>query len=307
MNVIAIKHQEPSFMNFPTQIGEPSIDKVYTCAKHAFLEMRDKLWNFINPPWQIVRRSIHITAQVVPQFSTKLLRVFAGMGLTMCLNALLTLSKLPDTVKSLLKNLELNDIEGVITSCFSLLMNPLDILDSTMVFTKSLAALGVIPVISIFSMISLPVALVLLGYGTLKGTYDTYRIGMEMTKFPKQITSDSLENLHETLKDRLYGAKSIRHIHKLTRRTDQKVVNLMKDLLETQDVNLANQKLKILHSHLQEKFVIGCISNLATLGLGVTLAATYIFPVSAVTISAAILIKNAVTLGKSTYLELRVN
>lgn len=210
--------------------GTINVGKVHDFALKTFLEFRDNLWNFINPSWQAFRRGIQISAHVVPQMSAKLLRVFAAMGLTASVNALLTLSKFPNTATGLIKNLELKDIEGVVTSCFSLLMTPLDILDSTMTFANSLASLNIIPVISIFSMISLPVALVLLGYGTLKGTYDAFRLEMEISKLPEKVHENSLKEFHQTLGIRLHEERNNRKILKLTRRTDQITVKMMRDL-----------------------------------------------------------------------------
>lgn len=290
------RHQPPESEQLTINLGA---SKVYDFALRTFLGFRDNLWDFINPSWQALRRGIHITAHVVPQMSAKLLRVFAAMGLTASVNALLTLSKFPNIAKSFIKNLELKDIEGVVTNCFSLLMTPLDILDSTMTFANSLASLNIIPVISIFSMISLPVSLVLLGYGTLKGTYDAFRLGMELSRLPEKVHENSLQEFHQSIGIRLKEERNNRKILKLTRRTDQITVKMMRDLQNCSNADSANRKLKNLRNYLFKKLTIGCIGNFSTLGLGTILFATYLFPVSAVALSTSILIKNVLTLGKT--------
>ena len=306
--------------------------KVHSFLIRTISEFRDNLWNLINPPWQIIRRGVHISAKILPHFSPKLLRVFYGMGLTMGLNALLTLSKYPASIKSLIKNLELKDIEGVISASIGLLINPLDALDSTITFANSLAEFGVVPVISIFSMISLPLALVLLGYGTVKGTYDSVRLGMEMGSIPKSVSADDLHSLKIQLESKLQISRNrriaieerykdrpekihknievvkSRHVSKLNRRSDQKTVSLMSEILKTlknnnDSLGLVNDQLNRLHSLMKRKIVVGCIGNIANLCLGTVLAATYISPVSAIFISTVILLKNSITLCKTIYLN----
>src|SRR5690606_18919288 len=160
-------------------------------------------------------------------------------------------SQYPDAVKGLLKNVELRDIEGAILSGFSLVISPLDMLDSTMTFAGSLAGIGAVPVITVFSLISLPVALTLLGYGTFRGIYDSVKLGQNLGRLPSKVSKDALDALRTHLEklltvtaaergkiqarcagnagkaERKIAWLQARKLNRLTRQTDHKVVAKM--------------------------------------------------------------------------------
>ena len=285
----AISQNRP--FHYPSTLLHQSCRQVSVINEQAlrvFMYIRNSLWNLINPAWQMARRGIQITAEVIPRFSPKLLKVFSAMGLSACVSAIFTLSLYPSNVRTLLENVNLQDFEGVVISSLSLITSHLTILDSTISIANALTGLEVFPVISIFSM---------LGYVLVKGIYDSVHLKMMIDKLPCEVNNESIvelrKNLNHWLKtdtthvDALSRAKQI---HKLTRRADKKTVLLMKDLSEklnkgSADINEINQTLSQIHQCLLRKAVVSTINAASSLCLGSLVAATYFLSVPTILIS----------------------
>jgi len=169
-----------------------------------FATFRDVLWNYIKNSYQIARRGMKIVAVKIPRFEPKMLKAIAALGLAHAINTALILSKYPSTVKSFLQNLSIQDIEGVVLSGISLIMNPLDAVDSGITFLTSATTLGLFPVVAVFSIIALPIALALLGYGSLRGVYDLIRLGVHKHQSPKQVkTMEEVQKIKLSLEKKL--------------------------------------------------------------------------------------------------------
>ena len=306
-----------------------SIESIVSKLFHDF---RDNVWGFTNYSVQVVRRSIQISARVIPRFEDKMLRVFSSLGLISGISALLTLSKYPESVNSFSKNLSLQDIEGAVLSGCSLIINPLDMLDSAITFSNSLAAIGVVPVVTVFSTLGLPIALTLLGYATTKGLYDSIQLSCHLNQLPSKASSESIPKLLNILENKLTVTNSERKaiekryvkdperakrrieilqdkkINKLTRQTDQKVVAKMSEMLDEirngpGNLNALNSTLFQTRTLMKRKLVVLCIGNLSSFSLWATLASTYVFQVSAVALPALVLSRNAFLLGKLVYMQ----
>ncbi len=298
-----------------------------------FATFRDVLWSYIKNSYQIARRGMKIVAVKIPRFEPKMLKAIAALGLAHAINTALILSKYPSTVKSFLQNLSIQDIEGVVLSGISLIMNPLDAVDSGITFLTSATTLGLFPVVTVFSIIALPIALALLGYGSLRGVYDLVRLGIHKHQSPKQVkTMEEIQKLKLSLEkklrvtaleqskieskyrgdaekiDRKIEVLKARKINILTRQTDKKVVNVMTNLLsqlENEPDNLTeiNGTLSDLHSLMNRKITVGVIGTCANIAMFTTLAAAAAFPISSLAVPVVALVRHAIVMGKSIYMN----
>ncbi len=305
----------PAFHSF-LKDSRRDLSRIHNHTIQAFQYYRDQIWIYVNPALQITRRGVQITAHYIPKFSPKMLKVFSAMGLSAMVSALFTLSRYPGNVKTLIHHVNLNDLEGIITSCISLIINPLDLMDSIITFSNALAKLGALPVISVFSLISLPVVLVLLGYSSIRGIYDSVQLGMILHQLPDSIDQESLPKLRRQLELLIEGKKGsnptshlsarTRQLNILTRRTDKKIVAQMKKLLcdlqsKKSNTGEINQDLMEIRSLIKRKLTVLTINTLAAICLGSLLSATYLCSIPTVVIASAILTKHALSLCKNIY------
>lgn len=317
-------------------------NEVWNKTNKVFLKFRDELWSYIKNSYQVVRRVCKIVAVKIPRFDPKMLKVISALGLAHAINAILILSKYPSDIMGFLENLTLKDIEGIILSGVSLLINPLDALDSTITFASSAASLSIVPVVSIFSLIALPIAITLVGYGTLKGIYDLIRLGIHKHQLTKKIeinenTEKNIEKLREKLEkqltiteaeetkirakysgddekiDRKIDAIKTRKINTLKRHTDEKIVNLMTNLLNevkkdptkvgVVDKDLVNDMLSDTHTLMNRKIVVGVTGTALNAAMLASLIATAICPISALVIPIVALVRHTVAISKQVYMK----
>lgn len=291
---------------------------------------RDRVWNFIKQPIGMTQKGFKITAIKIPKFDPKILRVITGLGVIAIITALLTASQIPALCKNIAYNIKIGDIEGAIMGGMSLIVAPLDILDSTISFTSALVDLGAISAVSIFAVIALPIGLGLLGFASIKGLYDIVHLTYQMYQTPDQVTDEDVAELLKNLNNKLevtdnerekletkYGSEKLenkvellkaRKLNILTRHTDKKIVQIMKDLqkhlnekAENDYLAKTNKALSDIRSLSRRKIGIELAGTLANIALTVTLACTLVFPVAAISIPIVGLIRHAVKLGTHTY------
>ena len=271
---------------------------------------RGTIWKYIKEPIGITRKSLKIVAIYVPKWYPKIVRAIAGLGTTLVINAILTASKIPDTITGFIKNVNLHDVEGSIFGMISILSTSLDTLSSTINFTSSLVKLGVIPVITMFSIIALPLSICLLSYVSLKGVYDIVRLSMHMANTPGKVNEDQIEKLRNSLNRKLSVTQDNRLQKKknniLKRQTDGKIFKIMSNLLkhlneENVDLETTNNHLSDIRTLMIRKITIYTQGTLTNVALGVTLISTYFFPIHALTLPIVGIIRGSVMLGKHAY------
>ena len=308
---------------------DETLNKVYG----IFQKFRDEIWSYLKNIYQIARRGFKIVAVKIPKFEPKMLKAIAALGLAHAINVALIISKYPSNINDFLSNLTMNDIEGVVLSGISLLMNPLDAIDSAITFATSAATLELIPVITIFSMIALPIAITLLSYGCLKGVYDLVRLGIHKHQTPHQVaTMSEMHKLKAQLEKKIRvtteerseietkyagDSKKINHkievlksrkINILKRHTDQIIVNIMTNLLEHLESNpkalgKTNEALSDIHTLMNRKITTRVVSTVTTMAMLTSIVASVQFPVSALLIPIVALIKHTISIAQSIYIE----
>lgn len=311
-----------------TPILDKSERKTWHKVNHVFETVRDELWSYIKNVYQLFRRGFKIVAVKIPKFEPKMLKAIAALGLLHAINVAFILSKYPANIKDFLSNLSMKDIEGVVLSGISLLMNPLDALDSTITFATSASTLGLMPVIAVFSIIALPIAITLLGYATLKGTYDLIRLGIHKHQLPKEVkTQADLQKLKLQLEkkvsvtaaerekiERKYAGDGKKILHKievlksrkiniLKRQTDAKIVNQMTNLLERikQDptgIGIVNGTLSDTHTLMNRKIVVGVTGTAANIAMLVAVVVSAIFAISPLVIPIVAAVRHAISIAR---------
>jgi hypothetical protein len=309
----------------------PSRKQTTTKVKIFLIAFRDQTWGYVKNTGQIVKGGLTITARVIPKFDPAIAKALSGLGLALSLNALAVISQYPGVIDGFLENLRINDLEGVILSGLSLIVSPFEALDSVMTFTSSLNGFEIIPAITIFSLIALPMAISMLSYAVIRETYGLVRLGIHMAQTPRSITEEQIESLKISLEKKLrvtaeerakiehkyLGNNALiehkiellktRKINILTRHTDQKIVAIMTHLLEhldksTPELLTTNHALSDMHTLMRRKITIGSLNALTNLIFCVSLIAGAVLPISVFIIPSIALARSAFFMGKQAYL-----
>lgn len=324
INTINIDLTNPLVENpsSPLNMGETTIK--------TMKYFRGTLWKYIKEPIGMTRKGLKIVAIYIPKWDPKIIRAIAGLGTILVINAILTASKIPDTCIGFMKNVNLHDVEGSIFGMTSIFITSLDTISSTINFTSSLVKLGVIPVITMFSIIALPLSITLLSYVSLKGIYDIVRLSIHMANTPSKVNEDQIEKLRNSLNKKLTIPQSEiekikikfqhdvskrdkrikrlqdRKINIIKRQTDKRIYKIMSNLLkhlneENADLDTTNNHLSDIRTLMIRKITVDTQGTLTNVALSVTLISTYFFPIHALTIPIVGLIRGGVMLGKHAY------
>lgn len=303
------------------QISDDNLyQKTYKKERLTFEIFRDTIWKKISHRIGITIKC----ANIILEQNLKVLRVIKALGLAVIINAILTLSRLPEQIEEFVKNISLKDIEGIFLKGLDLISNPADALDSITSFVNTLSAIEAIPVIGFFSIIALPLGITLLSYKILKVSYQLVHLGMIKHQTIKKVsTADDIgklkaylekkltvtaaekkeiQNKHgiEDLEKRIELLKS-RKINQLTRRTDKKIVNLMQNLLNhinnnENDLETANHALSDMHTLLNRKITYQGIGLGADLGYLAVSICSIAFPVLVPAVSVVAVARQMISL-----------
>lgn len=319
--------------SFRSENIQKSETKTWHKVNNLFFKFRDELWSFIKNSYQVFRRGFKIIAVKIPRFEPKMLKAIAALGLAHAINAALIISKYPSNVKDFLQNLSMKDIEGVVLSGVSLLMNPLDALDSTITFASSASTLGLVPVVAIFSVIALPIAITLLGYASIRGVYDLIRLGIHKHQLPKEVKTkadilklkiqleeqltvttverEKIERKYVGDADKIQRKIEVlksRKISILKRHTDAKIVNVMTNLLDQiksnpKAIGVVNKTLSDTHTLMNRKIVVGVTGTAANIAMLASIIASVVLPISALVVPIVALVRHSISIAKLIYME----
>ncbi|NGX41833.1 MAG: hypothetical protein K940chlam7_00107 [Chlamydiae bacterium] len=311
-------------------------EKVKKVAQKIFDIMTETVWPYINNVGNIIGKSLKIVVLKCPELERKLGHIIVKIGLLAGVSCLLMVKTVHSNILSLIKNSQIHDTEGIVHNAISLAVNPFETLDALITFTGYLSELNVIPVISFFSLIGLPLAVGINGYMAIKEGYNTVRCGMNLHELPKSVDSKNVEivkgflrkkidvtddekaNIEKVFKDKnptIEGEErqegidrevtllKDRKINILSRHTDKKIVTIMQNLKrhldsETVDFEIANKGLRDMSRLTVRKIVFGSLNSLVNLAFSVALAVSCIFPISAIVIPIVAIVKTLVALAR---------
>ncbi len=309
-----------------------------TAVKIAkFIE--DILWKYIKEAGNIAKRTIKLVVLTVSEISSKIAPVITKIGILSGFSALLALKATYGAGASLAENIRLKDAEGIAWSTLSLIVNPLDALDSIITTMDALAAFGAIPQVAAFSLIALPLAIGLVGFATIKGIYDLIMNAIHFSSFPKALSEENLDSFREYLKSKIgvtaeekealekqlekqKAALSEGEFEKLknkeiaivkdrkkniiSRQADAKVYNIMKNMKKmlkdkSADLTTANLALDDMKTIMARKITWGSFSALTNLAFVTTLACSAVFPISVFALPAVAGARAVFQIGKHHY------
>lgn len=257
----------------PTENAEsPSFASNVTKAYKVFEET---IWEYINQSAKAARFTMKAVVIKVPEYAERLTNIIAKVSLLSGVSVLLALKGLPGQLESWYKNIAMDDPEGAILASFGLLATLGDILDTLGTFVGGLTDLGAIPKIAFFGLIGFPLAIGLLCYALLNKAYQFFHHGRFLSSLPQEITAENMAEFEKFLKSSIDGAQKV---HMLTRYTDSKVCNIMKNLVQhlennPNDVVTANQALQDMQAVMGRKITLGSVASVMNLALLIALVA----------------------------------
>lgn len=309
-------------------ITSQKVDKLFSRVINV-----DFIINVIKKGAQLARRTLKVAVVKISKFQPKMLKAIAYLGLLQLINIAEFLQKYPSNIKNFLKNLSMHDIEGMVFSGLSLIINPLDALDSVITFCESASALTAFPVITAFSVIALPIAITLLGFATVKGIYDLICTGIAKSQLPAEVkTMDDILKLKADLEKKLSITESEKKkieqkyagnlekiakkieilktnkINAVVRHTDQKIMHVMSNLLDqlekdTSNFKKTNEALSDIHTLMTRKITVNTVGTLANAAMLVGVAASTALTLGAFTIPVIALVRTAIHAGKELYMN----
>lgn len=270
------------------------------------------IWEFVQQSAKLMKNTFKAVAQHSPKCAARLATAIKTVGILAGVNILLTLKSLPDVLKNVIKNCELGDLEGALFSTMDLLATLGGMLDDTIAFTETLSYLGLIPAIAFFGTIGLPLAIGLLTYGVVSKTYFLVRQAEFVYHLPSEITAENAEEFKKFLAEKLddpMDRLKARKINVLSRHTDPKVVNIMKNLQthlnEQRDLETANLALKDIKTLMRRKMALGGTSILMNGAMLTSIVAAAIFPPAAVAVPVISATKAVTSIGSHAYKTFR--
>jgi hypothetical protein len=293
------------------------------------------VWPYIREGISIAKRTMKVITLACTELQAKLTPVIAKMGILSAISVFLTLKSFPSHVKSLIEYIKNKDEEGIAFAVLTLITDPIELLDSMMTFLDGLSAFDLVPTIAFFSLIGMPLAIGLLGYSIVKGLYNVIRCGIDLNALPKSLKEEDLEKFKTYLEEKIEvtakekdkivakhkdheGNLNLKKIDReikilkdrkkniLTRHTDVKVYNIMKNLLahlnsEEADINTANKALGDAKKIMTRKIVVNSIGIGANVAIVTTLVSSLIFPISVYAIPAVAVGRAALAIGRHHY------
>ena len=313
--------------------------KVQKVSSEIFNYFETVLWKYIKGTRDITKNSLKVLTLACTGLKGKLNPIIAQLGMFSLISCLLSLKAIPSHIESLIEHVKLRDGEGVALSLLSLITAPLITLESIISTIGSLVALEIIPTIAVFSLIGLPIAITLVGYSALRGLYNVIRCGINFHKLPKSLQEGNIEDFKAYIEKKIdvtveenqklemkYGAKKAelgeeevekciqrevkiikdRKRNILTRHTDKKIYNIMRNLQthldeHPEDLDTANKALRDMKKLMVRKITLGSIGVASDVALLVTLACSAAFPISAFAAPVVGGVRAGVSLGRHFY------
>jgi hypothetical protein len=260
-----------------------------------------KIWVFIKESAKIVRYSLRIglfaAVSPVAEVAGKVKIAVAGLGLANLINAAFTLFGVPFVIKEGVDKAKIGDTEGVVRASIGSVMDVSDALSDLSTAFSSMSALGAViasPVLAFFSVVGLPLAIIGLGYATIKGTYDVVQNSISLHEIRKELKvlqqAQNVDQLKDYI-DRKLGVTQdednalhfdAKQISICERRSDKKVVKLMKELRghleENNDVATAQLALEHMKGLMWRKIGINTGGVIMNAALCAALIATLVYP-----------------------------
>lgn len=323
-----LEKEQPTVLEEEEQPNPTVLEKIEEVILYPFIFIK-KEWSVINETRSQIGRVCRIVISQCsenPSLVFKLNRVIASVGLLAGLDLLITLDKYPEKLETFLKNIGLNDVEGILLSTISsFVIEPCGALSSLITFVSSIVSLGSFPTVVFFGLIAQPLGLILTGYSALKGIYDLVFLIVHWIKIPSKdqgleklktylnvqtgITEKEIEKI--TAKYPEDSEKKItllkaKKINILSRQTDKKIVTIMINLqahLERNpdDEDTAQKALKDIHTLMRRKVVVNTLSTLAAVALKVVMFAALFFQLSPIVTPVVGLVKGSISVGKHFY------
>lgn len=287
----------------------PPIEKVYSSnkppktefqktiekIKKVLLLIKDKIWAFPREAVKFVGSVLRIVASgevagSVTSIPTAVMngalhvnKAIGALGALSFVNMLLNFLNIPFKVKDAVDDQKKGDKEGTALNAAAAVASGAEVVYDMSLGVAALTAVGAIPFIAAFSLIVVPLAIVVLTYATAKGIYDIVQQGRFLHSIPLSLPEDAngVEILKSYLDKKLGVQKvnseitfSAKKNNVLKRRADKKIVKLMKHLRmeldrEKPDMKKANAALKHMKGFMWRKIgleSVGVVVNLAMLG-----------------------------------------
>ena len=267
---------------------------------------RNHIWPYISAVVQTLKNTLMIITTEIPAYIEKLKKSIAQCGISSAVSVLLGTQTTYYEVQNLKKSVELNDIEGGLLHGMGTIYQ---IGDTFGEFCGALFALehgfglsGLMPLNVMFSLIAFPLAICLISYRIIKAIYNTVWLALENASLPSYVDLSGIVKLKEWLKDKLTDCN--RHI--LIRRTDEKIVNIMENIMIHLNsfplkIDIVNNALNDIKTICQRKIgltIAGMLSQIAQL---VVFIAAKFFGLAFLAIPSVLLVDTAIGTTISCY------
>lgn len=233
--------------------------KVDVMAQEIFDYIQNTVWPYIEKSGTIAKQTFTIVVITACSLKDKLGKIIPVIGLMSGLSFVLTLLSIPGSAEKLAKNIALEDHEGTLLKALGIVVDGGAAVDYLGSFINSLSNLGAIPQIAFFSLIGLPLAVALLGYSSIAGTYGLIRRGIVFHSMPKSVTKDNVDAVKQYFDKKLGISETERGIIQTTiekkRAIIQKTVEKkhakesseeIEKLVNNEIQSLVNKKVKVL-------------------------------------------------------------
>lgn len=260
------------------------------------------------------RRSLQTVTKIIPKMEVKVIKAISTLGLFGGFNVVMILSSIPNGAMKFYKDCKLGDFEGALLSGVGTIISLGDALDSSIKFISSLVAFKVIKEVTMLTPVGLPLGIALLGYSSIKGTYDSIRYTMSLYKMYKHVEADDIDSIkayldrkieltekevasaekrYETIENNEEREAKInkrievlktRKVNSIKRHTDEKIVAIMKNLRseieENPDPAKAKEALKDMRTLMRRRLTVRVSTATASIMMLAALITSTVFPIA---------------------------
>jgi len=315
------------------EIVKKSWLKTYALAFNFFVLMNNVVLNAVKETGIFLgrlKKVVVISAESFSKFGT----LFKRLGILSVFSLFFSLKKIPSHARKFLEQLKLRDKEGVVMGFAKIAKHPLEALEALASLLGGLSAFGMIPAIAFFSLISLPLSVVLLGLEAVTNIYKTIQRSLFLKRLPPMLKEDSekerekiLEYINQTIgftdkdirkiamsKNSLKTQSNLakRKAQALIRRNGKEVYQITckikADLEEKAEKDTINFSLKSIRMIIAKKILLKSVvtvSRIGAIALGIILTLILPLPFSAFALPTVAILFCAISIGSRYYEHLQ--